>query len=75
MKGIIGNQNPPPPLTGAPTGKTGTPGVIASSGGGSVGVSTGISGNLYSKTGTSTGEFITFSGGSFGRIGNIGTAE
>jgi hypothetical protein len=75
MMGIIGNQKPPPLLPGPPPGKIGTPGVIASSGGGRVGVSIGSSGNLYSKTGTSTGEFSTFSGGSFGRIGNIGTAE
>jgi hypothetical protein len=44
-------------------------------GGGSAAVSTGSRGNLYSNTGTSTGEFITFSGGSFRRTGNIGTAE
>jgi hypothetical protein len=74
MMGIIGNQNPPL-LIGVAAAKTGTPGVISSSGGGSAGVSTGSSGNLYSKTGTSTGVFSTFSGGSFGRIGNIGTAQ
>jgi hypothetical protein len=74
MKGIIGNQKPPPPADGPP-GEIGTEGVISSSGGGRVGVSTGRSGNLYANTGTSTGSFSTFSGGSFGRIGNIGTAE
>jgi len=75
MIGNKGNQMPPPGLIGVTCGKIGTEGVNSSGGGGSVGASTGSSGNLYANTGTSTGASNTFSVGSFGRIGNIGKAE